>query len=398
MTLAELYCHVKTPCPDMGQTHATRRTQPSNRPRVLTKLPLSCSLVFDVLRFGYRPVDGAVCVSIRSLARDCRLSPAQVRRALRKLEGCNLLRGHRTQGQVGIVELRWQSFPQRTVSPTPRIRARYLVPKEEKKLCFAKTESVSHLPTPSPNAHRWAMARLREELSPNAYPTLTASDRERLLESAGAQIWRGLQSGRVTVGRSLALAVDELRRSFADRWQMGTPQELHRQAAGCVASALQMFETEQREAVEMLAQFDELERQRREAAANPLGPWLNAAGFSSLREMIEAETEARDGGSYGAREGFSNYPRIFESCIAKVASVLRGDRNAQQRTAPKAAGNALLPRVWDDPLRSDEGSCTPSRDGETDRESAAERCRAAAATGPEGFGKLSPKGSSQVAH
>jgi len=241
------------------------------------------------------------------------------------------------------------------------------------------------------------MARLREELSPDAYPTLTASDRKRLLESAGAQIWRGLKSGRVTIGRSLALAVDELRRSFADRWRMGTPQELHRQAAGCVASALQMFEMEQRSAVEMAVQFDELQRQRREATADPLGPWLTAAGFSSLREMIEAETKARGSGSYGTREGFSNYPRIFESCIPKVASVLRGDRNAQQRTPPKAVGNALLPRVRNGPLRSDEGSCTPSRDGETDRERAVERCRTAATAGPEGLAGPAPEDSSQVA-
>ena len=91
----------------------------------------------------------------------------------------------------------------------------------------------------------------------------------------------------------MALAVDELRRSYANRWRIGTPTELHRAAAGCVASALQMFETEQREAVEMLAQFDELQRQRREAAANPLGPWLKAAGFSNLRELVEAETAQR---------------------------------------------------------------------------------------------------------
>ena len=100
----------------------------------------------------------------------------------------------------------------------------------------------------------------------------------------------------------MALAVDELRRSYADRWRIGTPTELHRAAAGCVASALRMFQTERREAEAMAARFAEIARQREEAAANPLGPWLKAAGFSSLREMIEAKTEAEANGK-AARAG-----------------------------------------------------------------------------------------------
>jgi len=101
----------------------------------------------------------------------------------------------------------------------------------------------------------------------------------------------------------LALAVDELRRSYADRWRIGTPTELHRAAAGCIKTAARMFQTERHEAEATAARFVEIERQRQEAAANPLGPWLKAAGFSSLREMIEAKTKARDRSSQGEPVG-----------------------------------------------------------------------------------------------
>jgi len=208
-----------------------------------------------------------------------------------------LIRWHRTPGAVGVIVLRWRSFPQSTEPPGPRIRARIPLPRE--KLHFVKSRGGSRFPS---NAHRWACARLRDELTPADYPNLTPGERSRLIASAAAQLARGLRAGTITPGRPLALAVDELRRSYADRWRIGTPTELHRAAAGCVASALRMFQTERREAEAMAARFAEIARQREEAAANPLGPWLKAAGFSSLREMIEAKTEAEANGK-AARAG-----------------------------------------------------------------------------------------------
>ena len=85
------------------------------RPDVLSKMPHSCQVTFDVLRsFAMRE---AVEISIRDLAERCRLSYVQTRRALRRLEGANLIwwqnpgpgRGHRS-----VFEVRWTppSFPQ----------------------------------------------------------------------------------------------------------------------------------------------------------------------------------------------------------------------------------------------------------------------------------------------
>jgi len=242
-------------------------------------MPWSCEAVFVVLLYGFD--DGPARVSVRTLAASCRLSPTQTRRALRRLEAVRLIRWHRNPGTVGVVVLRWRSYPQATEPPGPRIRARIPLPRDE--LCFAKSRGGSRFPS---KAHRWAIARLRDELTPADYPNLSPGERGRLIASAAATLARGLRSGAISPGRSLALAVVELRRSFADRWRIGTPAELHRAAAGCVSTAAKTWQAEHRATAAMLVGFAELERQRAEAIADPLGRWLEAEGVGSVAQMI----------------------------------------------------------------------------------------------------------------
>ena len=249
-------------------------------------MPRSCNLVFDLLRFGLCPVDGTLKVSLRDLAEECRLSVTQTRRALRRLEAVRLLRWHRTRGRCGVVELHWQSFPQKTVPPTPLYAREYLDPRERRKLCFAKTSRSAQLPNPSTRAHRWAMHQLRHELTAGGYPTQTTAERERLLDAAGAQLWRGLATGRLQPGESLALAVDELRAGFADLWRIGTARQLHAMAGASVRAATAVFDAECTETAEAEAQLAEFDRQRAEAAMDSLEEWLHREGVASVAEYV----------------------------------------------------------------------------------------------------------------
>jgi len=87
----------------------------SARPNVLCKMPLSCTVIFDVLRT--MASNEALEISIRELAQTCRLSPRQVRRALTRLEAANLLQWERGKrnGTRSVIELNWHpaSFPQK---------------------------------------------------------------------------------------------------------------------------------------------------------------------------------------------------------------------------------------------------------------------------------------------
>ena len=112
-------------------------------------MPVSCRIVFDVLSTlepGEHPV--------RELAEMCRLSPAQVWRALRRLEGAHLIR--RTSPGRGrrpaAWQVLWKSFPQLSVSPRPKQR-------------FTQGGLDSHTDPPvSAKALRWALGQVRREL------------------------------------------------------------------------------------------------------------------------------------------------------------------------------------------------------------------------------------------
>ena len=171
------------------------------RPDVLSKMPRSCKVTFDVLRSF--AMGEAVELSIRELAEMCRLSYTQTRRALRRLEGAKLIvwrrcgpgRAHRS-----IFQVRWAppSFPQRNDPSYARVT---LKPQREAQDSFAKAKTLSSTkatpqlmaPTwqPSERAIRWALARARDRLWGLPKPR-----RERAVNAlAKAFRWAARQSG-----------------------------------------------------------------------------------------------------------------------------------------------------------------------------------------------------------
>ncbi len=158
------------------------------RPDVLKRMPLSCNIVFDVLRSS--SMGEAVELSIRDLAEMCRLSYAQTRRALRRLVGANLIRWQNPgpgRGHRSIFEIRWAppSFPQIKDSPPTRAggvkefknppgKSDYSSPSGRLPAPAGvssplpvdqKTPPAKGKPTLSPKAHRWAIAEFRRRLA-----------------------------------------------------------------------------------------------------------------------------------------------------------------------------------------------------------------------------------------
>ena len=156
-----------------------RRDGQERRPDVLRRMPLSCSVVFDILRF--LAGGEAVEVSLRDLAEMTRYSPRQVRRALRRLEGAHLIRWKTSgpgRGHVSIFEILWRPLPfpqEKGASPT-RARDGFENPSEKCVDSFLrKTPACAGgSPSPprlkgrtrlSPRAERWSIAEFRRRLA-----------------------------------------------------------------------------------------------------------------------------------------------------------------------------------------------------------------------------------------
>jgi len=236
------------------------------RPDVLRKMPLSCNVVFDVLRA--LAMGEAVEFSIRELAQMCRLSPRQTRRALARLHGAHLIRWQR-RGHCSIIEVLWRNPPQRPRNRLQRLGDISLLPSHlprkakaatsdgsafspavgsrssddrgsfpQKKGAPQKSRSEEPFGLPSPytqgfkafshpdlrpqltnRAHRWAMARLREAVRacPVPWPR-----RNRLLGAMGLALWRAIARGEVRTPEELAQLVRRLRAAL---WGEGLPQE-----------------------------------------------------------------------------------------------------------------------------------------------------------------------------
>jgi len=164
------------------------------RPRVLARMPISCRIVFDVVRTLPSPE-----VSLRGLAAMCRLSPTQTRRALIRLHAAHLIRWTPGRpGKTSCVISRWRTFPQPGVSPAPYKD----FPTPEKG--FSHTGLRPQL---TPRAHRWAMARLREEIRryPVGWPR-----RNRLLAALSPPLLASITDGRVSTPRDLSRLVRRL--------------------------------------------------------------------------------------------------------------------------------------------------------------------------------------------
>jgi len=121
---------------DRTTTKTYSRLKPFFRPDVLSKMPLSCNLVYDLLR-TLDPGNGVVRISQRDLAAITRYSKTQVRRSLRRLQGANILRlAEKGKGQrKSAWYLRWnshKSFPQISGPLTIREVKKELKPTKDK--------------------------------------------------------------------------------------------------------------------------------------------------------------------------------------------------------------------------------------------------------------------------
>jgi len=167
-------------------------------------MPRSCHVVFLLL---HSLGDGdLVAVSVRDLAEMGRLSPAQVWRALRRLQGARLVELVRKGKGHGksVWRVRW-SFPQVSVS-SPFARAK-VNPPSERNLNSPETTAPpkgaawSNLPIRRPSkALRWAMFHVRREIQRWALPP---PRQENLLTGLGQAIWRAIRLGLVRTAAQL---------------------------------------------------------------------------------------------------------------------------------------------------------------------------------------------------
>ena len=147
-----------------------------------------------------------MAVSVRDLAEMGRLSPAQVWRALRLLQGARLVELVRKGKGHGksVWRVRW-SFPQVSVS-SPFARAK-VNPPSERNLNSPETTAPpkgaawSNLPIRRPSkALRWAMFHVRREIQRWALPP---PRQENLLTGLGQAIWRAIRLGLVRTAAQL---------------------------------------------------------------------------------------------------------------------------------------------------------------------------------------------------
>jgi len=118
------------------------------RPSVLHKLPLSCNLIYEILRTS-DPGNGVIRISQRDLAHITRYSKTQVRRALRRLRGVKILRLVDCGGRdrKAVYYLRWKSYPQKGGPLTTREDLKDINHTKEKPLL--STDSFKNTPKTS---------------------------------------------------------------------------------------------------------------------------------------------------------------------------------------------------------------------------------------------------------
>lgn len=253
-------------------------------PRVLRRMPASCRLVFAAF-VALSDAQGRLEASTRELARWTGCSPTQVRRALRRLAGARLIRLKCPAGAntPPMWLLLWRAFPQ---GVRPHIRARESFYPEKRRI--SHTDSRPRL---THRAHRWAMARIREEV--RGYP-IPWNRRQRILNAIGAFLWRAIRAGTVRTAEALAKLVrrliallrqaegvsEQTRRAFS--WAGWAIREA---LGGCSISI-----EEERKSVTLPATSpitEQIRKEREEARA----AWAQHAG-PSWRELAKAKVAA----------------------------------------------------------------------------------------------------------
>jgi DNA-binding transcriptional ArsR family regulator len=252
----------------------TVKSSVSYRPDVLLRLPRSCNKVWDLLQ-----LEGGVTIvtSLRELAKDARLSPCQVHRALRRLEGAHLIRWEREpgRGKKSRITLLWRhrvihspeeqqgeetasQQENRNVSSHARDT---LSPSEKKK----KSHSGCAFDRPlGSQALAWAMAQVRNDLI--ARPSISPAQRAAILGALGPAVHRALRNGKVRTRGELSRLVGFLLARLEERRGLGVDLPATRRwAEWAVREGLRAVE-EQRERWQATEKFvRELMREAEEA-------------------------------------------------------------------------------------------------------------------------------------
>jgi hypothetical protein len=173
-----------------------------------------------------------IVTSLRELAKDARLSPCQVHRALRRLEGAHLILWERDpgRGKKSRITLLWRhrvihspeeqqgeeatsQQENRNVSSHARDT---LSPSEKKR----KSHSGCAFDRPlGSQALAWAMAQVRNDLI--ARPSISPARRAVILAALGPAVHRALRSGRVRTRGELARLVGFLLARLEERRGLG---------------------------------------------------------------------------------------------------------------------------------------------------------------------------------
>jgi len=251
----------------------TVKSSVSYRPDVLLRLPRSCNKVWDLLQLEGRVT---IVTSLRELAKDARLSPCQVHRALRRLEGAHLIRWEREpgRGKKSRITLLWRQVihspdeqqgseaasqqENRNVSSHARDT---LFPSEKKRK--SHSGCAFDLPLGS-RALFWAMAQLRNGLV--ARPSISPARRAAILGALGPAVHRALRKGGVRTRGELSRLVGFLEARLEERRGLGLDLPATRRwAEWAVREALRQIE-EERERREAEEEFiRKLLREREEA-------------------------------------------------------------------------------------------------------------------------------------
>ncbi len=276
---------VKSTLPgDRRKTQSHSGLKPSYRPNVLSKMPRSCNITFDVLR---AMVDGRgrARASIRYLAQVTGLGTTAVYRALHRLRGAHLISlvGDSSGRRARTWQVRWRSplfsFPQISVPPAP-IRNK---PREKAFNPTGTSRSTSAHP-PSKRALRWAMSQVRKTIR-ESYPVSRSRERA-ICDGIAVNIWRALRRGEVRAGPELGDFVHDILRRLSDARGVGDKVRSWCSWSGwtvrTLANERAAHERELKATERLVAQI----RREKEEARSGFAKFLESAGVASLREYV----------------------------------------------------------------------------------------------------------------
>jgi hypothetical protein len=256
----------------------------SCRPDVLSKMPRSCNLLFDLLRSAGDP-RGQAAVSVRYLSEVSHLSSRTVRRALRRLTGAHLIAllsvGRGTRASTW--QLCWRSplctFPHARGALAP-IRSK---PRDSKAFSPKGTEDRPE-GQPGQRALRWAAVQVRRELASGftANPTKSRA----IVTGVQAALWRVLEGGRVRPGPQLGRVVRGVLCRLHGAHERGPAARPWSAWAGwAVRLAVDEDCQDRTERVTTERLIAAIRRDRGEARGG-LESFLDETGCSSLREYL----------------------------------------------------------------------------------------------------------------